>query len=193
MFGVASSSDITSSFEKASPQQNHIHINSNIAKENTRLQSIITPNFDNLSQFKKTVVIQSNVLKPTIIVSINKINEDGIRKAISDRLSYLDEVFDEEEHIEKYRSTKQILIDLFNSVRLIKTPYIGIDDNGQIEAFWYEGDDYKIISLIPINEHKIIVSCLKDSNTTITVNTSLENIKKSHGRELSMLWKEIIA
>ena len=134
--------------------------------------------------------ITFKVSKPALIVPYITGNE--IKKTVSDRLAYLDKVFDEEAHIEKYRAAKQILIDLFDALKVRKAPYIGIDDNGQLEAFWYDGDEYKVVSLVPVSEKKIIVSCLKDSNTVITVTTSLENLKKNHGQELSMPWKEIL-
>jgi hypothetical protein len=132
--------------------------------------------------------------RKTASLGVTAEEEAAIRQAVSDRLAYLDEVFDEdaEKNIERYKTTKQLITDIFAGLSLRKAPYIGVDGNGQVEAFWYDGDEYAVISLIPVSEKKIIVTCLKDSGTVITAITSLENMKKNRGKELAMPWKEIL-
>jgi hypothetical protein len=114
-----------------------------------------------------------------------------IWEKIKDRLAYLDEIFDEEENKKKYQFTKQILLDVLRCFRLKKQPLIGIDDNGQIGASWYNGFDYKIISIIPHRENNISVSCIMKTGKILQNKTTLAQIKSKGTRELTQRLGEL--
>jgi hypothetical protein len=108
------------------------------------------------------------------------------KKKIEERLIYLDEIMQTNENRTKYIETKQILEEILNTIHYIKYPYIGVDDDGQICAEWHKAENYKIVSLIPLSEQIIKISCLKASNTIITVQTSLSSILQNGFSEISI-------
>jgi hypothetical protein len=92
-------------------------------------------------------------------------------KKIRERVSDLDEIFDEEsneeETREKYQSTKKLLLNVLSYLNPKIYPLIGIDDNGQIGAEWQDGPDYKILSIIPRHENNISVSYIKKNRRNV--------------------------
>jgi hypothetical protein len=108
-----------------------------------------------------------------------------IWKNINERLAYLDKIFDEEENMEKYQSTKKLLLDVLQNFNLKQYPLIGIDDNGQIGAEWHDGYDYKILSIVPYSEDNVSVSCVKKTGTMLNMRTTIAQLKIHGAKELS--------
>jgi len=108
-----------------------------------------------------------------------------IWEKIKERLVYLDGIFDEEENMGKYQSTKKLLLEVLRCFRLRKQPLIGIDDNGQIGASWHNGLRYKIISIVPRHENNISVSCITNTNKMLREKTTLPQIKSNGIKELT--------
>jgi hypothetical protein len=120
------------------------------------------------------------------------IRQAGIRDEINQRLRYLDDVFDEEENMERYRYTKVLLERFFDAVLLKETPLIGIDNNGQIVAEWHDVNDYKIISIKPEMEQTITIFCLKVSGTVLTVIKKMDDIIAMRDKDLQTILSEIL-
>jgi hypothetical protein len=116
-----------------------------------------------------------------------------IQENIKQRLAYLDSVFDEEENMERYLETKVLLERFFDLVLLKMPPFIGIDNNGQIEAEWHDINEYKIISIRPEREQKITISGLKVTGTILTVITRLEDFINKRDKELQIMLSGILA
>jgi hypothetical protein len=104
---------------------------------------------------------------------------------INERMAYLDEIFDEHEYKENYQTTKRLLLDVLRCLKVKKYPFIGIDDNGQIGAEWHNGNDYKIISIIPHRNDNISVSCIKKNGIMLHMGTTLPQLNISCAEELS--------
>jgi hypothetical protein len=116
----------------------------------------------------------------------------SISKEISRRLKYLDNIFDEEENMERYRYTKVLLEHFFNSVLLKEPPLIGIDNNGQITAEWHGINDCKIISIKPETEKRVTVFCLKVTGIIFTVITRLEDLIARRDKDLQAMLSGIL-
>jgi len=102
---------------------------------------------------------------------------------IARRLRSLDEEIVGTEIEGKYQETKAVLLDIFKELRCGKTPYIGVDDDGQISAEWHGGEDYKIITITPFSVGKIIMTCVKSLECVVQVRTSLDTIIRNSGDE----------
>jgi hypothetical protein len=122
----------------------------------------------------------------------NSVQRTDIQSEINQRLKYLDDIFDEEENMERYRHTKVLLEQFFNSVLLKEPPLIGIDNNGKIMAEWHDINDCKIISIKPETEKRITVFCLKVTGIIFTVITRLEDLTDRRDKDLQAMLSGIL-
>jgi hypothetical protein len=139
-----------------------------------KTEPFFSDNASNPIRINSYILVRSHDEKAEIWAKINK------------RLAYLDEAFDEDEYKEKYHSTKQLLLDVLQCLKVKKYPFIGIDDNGQIGAEWHDGNGYKIISIIPRHNDNISVSCIKKSGIMLHMGTTLAQISSNCAKELSV-------
>ncbi|MDR2052343.1 MAG: hypothetical protein LBP80_02935 [Treponema sp.] len=122
--------------------------------------------------------------KPAVLeVPLYNVSEN--RNKIMERLEFLDSELLGTENEARYLETKSYLQQILDVLEYGRYPFIGVDDDGQIGAEWHDGKDYRIVSITPVNEEKVIINCIKTSfKSVVKIQTTLENIVRNSNKEL---------
>ncbi|MDR2757833.1 MAG: hypothetical protein LBB78_00460 [Spirochaetaceae bacterium] len=144
--------------------------------------------------FVKDFSIRDNLYERIVhtfpIITVNEYGtpyyvETEKERKIRERFKFLDSELAGTENEKQYQETKALLKQILDSLEYRKYPFIGVDDDGQAGAEWHDGEDYKIVTITPLNERKIIINCVKKTfESVIKIQTTLENILKNSNEAL---------
>jgi hypothetical protein len=155
-----------------------------IVKDFSSEASFLSPNINYQSSNGNIEIISEKSL--TVNIKYSSLNEkhDENEIKIEECLNFLNNELFGTENEKRYEETKALLREILERIDYKKYPFIGVDDDGQIGAEWHDGLDYKIVSITPVNEKKILINCVKSIESIIKIQTTLENIKKYSNKEL---------
>jgi hypothetical protein len=127
---------------------------------------------------KHTALFTSTLL---YVIIYNKSN----RMAIFDkRFAYLSDVLENDQDRTLFETTKNLLMEVLETLKFDISPDIGVDDSGRVIAEWHDYNDFAAISIIPFSPDKILFEGLKKNNTIFTITTTIQNLKKNNNDEL---------